>query len=85
MKIKEGYRLRKVGNNSIVVAVGGINFTGLITVNETGTYIWNMLEKGAETDEIVDALAKECNVNADDIRSEVEEFISELKGADLVE
>lgn len=85
MKIKEGYRLRKVGNNSIVVAVGGINFTGLITVNETGTYIWNMLEKGAETDEIVDALAKECNVNADDIRGEVEEFISELKGADLVE
>lgn len=85
MKIKDGYRLRKVGNNSIVVAVGGINFTGLITVNETGTFIWNMLEKGAETDEIVTALAKECNVNADDIKGEVEEFISELKGADLVE
>ena len=51
MKIKEGYRLRKVGNNSIVVAVGGVNFTGLITVNETGTFIWKMLENGAEPDE----------------------------------
>ncbi len=85
MKIKDGYRLRKVGNNSIVVAVGGINFTGLITVNETGTFIWKMLEKGAEADEVVEALAKECEVNAEDIRAEVLEFIEKLKGADLVE
>ena len=85
MKIKEGYRLRKVGNNSIVVAMGGINFTGLITVNETGTFIWNMLEKGAQTDEIINALAAECKVSADEIKGEVVEFIDTLKGADLVE
>ena len=57
MKIKEGYRIRKVGSKSVVVAPGGINFTGLITVNETGTFIWGMLEQGAETDEIVSELA----------------------------
>lgn len=85
MKIKEGYRLRKVGSNSIVVAVGGINFTGLITVNETGTFIWNMLEKGAEPDEVVEALAKEYDVNPADIQSEVYAFLEKLKGADLVE
>ncbi len=85
MKIKEGYRLRKVGNNSIVVAVGGINFTGLITVNETGTFIWKMLENGAEPDEVVNALAKECEVNPADIQGEVYEFLEKLKGADLIE
>lgn len=85
MKIKDGYRLRKVGNNSIVVAVGGINFTGLITINETGTFIWKMLEKGTDVPEIVDALAKECDVKPEDIQGEVTEFIEKLKGADLVE
>lgn len=85
MKIKEGYRLRKVGNKSIVVALGGINFTGLITVNETGTYIWKMLEKGAEIDEIIAALAADCNVSPDEIRDEVVAFTEKLKGADLVE
>lgn len=85
MKIKEGYRLRKVGSNSIVVALGGINFTGLITINETGTFIWKMLENGAETDEIVTALANECGVSAEDIKGEVSDFIEKLKGADLVE
>lgn len=85
MKIKQGYRLRKVGSNSIVVALGGINFTGLITVNETGTFIWKMLEKGAEIDEVISALAKECSVNEDEIRDEVISFVEKLKGEGLVE
>ena len=85
MKIKDGYRLRKVGNNSIVVAVGGINFTGLITINETGTFIWKMLEKESDIPEIVEALAKECDVKPEDIQGEVTAFIDKLKGADLVE
>lgn len=85
MKIKEGYRLRKVGSKSIVVALGGINYTGLITVNESGTFIWNMLEKGAEINEVTAALAKECNVSEDDIKGEVAEFIEKLKGEGLVE
>ncbi|MEE1245697.1 MAG: PqqD family protein [Acutalibacteraceae bacterium] len=85
MKIKDGYRIRKVGSKSVVVAPGGINFTGLITVNETGTFIWNMLSDGAETEEIVSALAKECDVQPDAIRGEVLEFLDALKGADVLE
>lgn len=85
MKIKDGYRLRKVGSNSIVVAMGGINFTGLITVNETGTFIWNMLEKGAEIPEIISALAAECDVAPEEISADVNEFVEKLKGADLLE
>lgn len=85
MKIKEGYRIRKVGSKSVVVAPGGINFTGLITVNETGTFIWGMLENGAETDEIVSALANECKVQPEKIEGDVIEFIKALKGAEILE
>lgn len=85
MKIKDGYRIRKVGSKSVVVAPGGINFTGLITVNETGTFIWNMLAEGAQTEEIVSALAKECEVEPEEIRHDVTDFIEALKGADILE
>lgn len=85
MKIKEGYRIRKVGSKSVVVAPGGINFTGLITVNETGTFIWNMLEKGAELDEVISALAKECNTQPNAIKDDVTEFVKALEGADILE
>lgn len=44
-----------------------------------------MLEKGAETEEIVSELAKECKVQPDDIRFDVTEFIEALKGADILE
>lgn len=85
MKIKEGYRIRKVGSKSVVVAPGGINFTGLITVNETGTFIWNKLEEGADVEEITATLAKECNVQPEDIRRDVDDFIKALEGADILE
>lgn len=85
MKIKNGYRLRKVGSNSIVVALGNIDFTGIITVNETGTFIWKMLETGATVDEIVNALAKECSVSPAEIEQDVIDFIEQLKGADILE
>lgn len=85
MKIKDGYRIRKVGNKSVVVAPGGINFTGLITVNETGTFIWNMLAEGSDTETIAQALAKECKTDVEDIRSDVVDFIEALKGADIIE
>ena len=85
MKIKPEYKLRTVGGMNIVVSTAGMNFQGIITVNTTGEFIWRMLEKGAEKDEIIEALAKECSVSPDDIRKDVEEFIASLEGAGILE
>lgn len=70
---------------NIVVSTAGMDFQGIITVNETAKFIWRMIEKGAEKDEIIVALAKECNVTADEINKDVEEFISTLERADIIE
>ena len=42
MKIKEGFILREVAGNYIVVAVGSAvkQFNGVITLNETGAFLW---------------------------------------------
>ena len=44
-----------------------------------------MLSDGAEPDEVVLSLAKECDVQPEAIRGEVLEFINALKGADILE
>lgn len=85
MKIKPEYKLRTVGGMNIVVSTAGMNFQGIISVNNTGEFIWRMLEKEAETDEIITALAKECNVSEDEIRQDVEDFVASLKGAGIIE
>ena len=65
MKIKKGYILREnvVGNDNkvgIVIAVDSSikNLNGYIQLNETGIFIWRLLENGATKDEIVSEILK---------------------------
>ena len=42
MKIKNGFVVRKVGGESVVVPVGEMSkeFHGMINLNETGAFLW---------------------------------------------
>ena len=83
MKIKPEYKLRKIGGTNIVVSTAGMDFQGIITVNDTAEFIWRKLENGMEENEIISALASECGVKEKE--DDVKEFISTLKGAGIVE
>ena len=85
MKIKPIYKLRTVGGTNIVVSTNGMNFSGIITVNDTAKFIWRKIESGAQEEEIVNSLAVECDISADEIREEVHGFIEKLKGAGVIE
>ena len=85
MKIKSEYKLREVSGMNIVVSTASMDFQGIITVNETAKFIWKMLETGAEKEEILLSLAKECNVAVEKIREDVEDFIATLERADIIE
>lgn len=84
MTINPKYRLRKVGGKSIIISQNALNFEGILTLNDTGEFIWQMLDKGAETGEIVTSLAAECNVPEEEIKDEVFDFIENLKKANIV-
>lgn len=49
MKIKNGFVLEQVGTGYLAVAVGerARDFSGLVRMNSTGAFLWNLL---AETD-----------------------------------
>lgn len=46
MKIKEGFRMRKLGRDHIVVAEGldAVNFNKMIVLNETAAYLWDAVK-----------------------------------------
>lgn len=88
MKIREGFILRDVANKTFVVAVGELSktFTGIITLNETGKFIWQLLEKDATEDEIVEKLVAECeDAQRDVVQKDVKAFIEKLKGDNILE
>ncbi len=47
-------------------------------LNETGCKIWEMLKAGKNTDEIVDSLSQEYQINREDLKVEVMEFVNLL-------
>ena len=87
MKIKNGFVVREIAGQSIVVALGEASkiFNGMIKLNETGRVIWDALVKGAETEEIVEALLAEYDVDRETAAKDVEGFITTLTEANILE
>ncbi|MBE7083345.1 MAG: PqqD family protein [Clostridiales bacterium] len=86
MKIKQGFILREVAGNYIVVAVGSAvkEFNGVINLNETGAFLWKRLQDGAEEEDLVQALLNEYDVEEELARKDVRSFIDKIQGAKLL-
>lgn len=87
MKIKEGFLVSNVGGENIVIATGELSrsFKSMITLNDSGKLIWQILEKGAELSDIVKALTDEYDVDEKTARESAEKFIDTLKKANVLE
>lgn len=87
MKTKQGFMLRNVAGRDIVVAVGAasMDFNGLISLNETGAFLWKLLEKGAEYDELLAKLLGEYDTDEASAREGIDAFIKTAKEAGLLE
>jgi hypothetical protein len=61
MRRKSGFALRKVGEVNIVVPLGQkvLDLNGVITLNETGAFIWELLGEERSLDELVEAVSQE--------------------------
>lgn len=87
MKIKKGFVLREVADNYVVVPTGkaSINFNGMITLNETGAFLWKQLINVTTIETLVESLVREYEVNKITAHQDVLRFINLLNGADLLE
>ncbi len=87
MKIKTGYMLRTVAGCSVVVAIGTdtMDFGGMINLNESGAFLWKLLEKGATEDELLSALLSEYEVDEDTAKRDISLFINKMREAELLD
>lgn len=87
MKTKPGFMLRSVGGRNVVVAIGqaSLEFNGMITLNETGAFIWKMLQTGCSYDELIDAIKKEYDATEEDIKTGVDALLAQMREANLLE
>lgn len=84
MQLKEGYLLRDVAGNHVVVPVGNLNFDGMITLNDTGVFIWKLLEKDISEETILDKLFDEYGVDRSILEKDLAVFLKKMKDAGLL-
>ncbi len=81
MKIKDGFVVRDIMGQCVVVATGEASesFSGMIKLNDTGKDIWEGVASGKSEDEIVDSIVSEYDVEEDRAKTSVKKFIDEMK------
>lgn len=80
MKIREGFLLREVAGNTVIVPVGSdsVDFNGIITINETGRFLWDLLSEGIEKEELLEKFLAEYKVDVEDAKEDIRAFIQTL-------
>lgn len=87
MKIKDGYILKKVAGENIVIATGEarISFNGIITFNEVGAEVFTRLDGTKTISQIVDEIASIYNAPKDIIEKDINNLIEKMKNHGLIE
>ena len=79
LKLKEGFVLRQVARETVVIPSGNeINLNMMITLNETGEFLWDYLTRGTDAEELVTALLGEYDVDETTAWSSVDAFVAKL-------
>ncbi len=82
MKIKEGFIIKKLGIGYIVVTVGDASkdFNGVIRLNETGAFLWQSIQDGADSREkLIQAMIDRYeDLNQETAEKDLDEFIGKV-------
>ncbi len=87
MKIKEGFMLCDVAGSHVVLPMGQetADFNGMITLNETGVFLWKQLEKGCTREKLLAAMQEEYDVTEERAAKGIEKFLAQVKENNFVE
>ena len=87
MKIKKDFILRKVAASYVVVPVGKLtlDFNGIINLNETGAFLFELLQEGAEKEDLLRKLLEEYDVTPEKAAADIDVFLKKVEEADVLE
>ncbi|MBR7112447.1 MAG: PqqD family protein [Clostridia bacterium] len=77
---------RKIATQYVIVALGQATkkFNGMVSVNETGSFIWDALESDISMDELVEKITENYEIDAETARAHATDFVNTLKGVGAI-
>lgn len=86
MKINGTFTLREVAGEILVIPVGqtALELNGMIVLNPVSKVLWEHLEKGATSDDLVKAVTDLFEVDPEEAESDIAEFLETLRQQKLL-
>ncbi len=83
MRIKQGFVLREVAGQAVVIATGEVSkaFHGMIKLNATGADIWRGLSEGLTDAQIADRLVERYGADGEAAAADVAAFVRDAREA----
>lgn len=81
MRRNADFLLREVADSLVLVPVGPATkfFPGMIRLNETGRFVWELLEQEQSEESLADALLDKYEVTREQAAADVDAFLARLR------
>lgn len=86
MKIKDGFLVREIAEGFVAVPVNSTenNFYGMVQLNKTGAFIFEMLQTEHTKEEVIVAMQDKYDLSVEQANLDFDDFIEILKDNDLL-
>ncbi len=86
MKIKDGFVKTEIADKIVAVPVGAntVDFSGIIALNETAAFLWDLLLNETDSDTLLKSLCNEYEIDTATAKSDIEEFLKTLRENDIL-
>ena len=87
MKIKEGFLVKKIAGDYLVVPTGDniVDFAVAVSLNETGAFLWEQLKEEKNLEQLAEALSVEYDIEKNVALIDASDYIDLLKSHDFIE
>ena len=79
LKLKDGFILREIGGDIMAIPSGDeLDLNRMITLNETGAFLWQRLQEGTTEEALLEALLEEYDVQETTAQQSIQDFLEKL-------
>ena len=87
MKIKDGFRLHTIGNDTYAIAATpeAAALGSMVKLNESALFLWRLLEEERTEEELLLALSREYDIDEETAKRDFAPFLTQLYKAGLLD
>jgi len=86
MRLKYDFVIREVADKTVAIPIGDAteDFDCMITLNESGAFLFNLLKKDISREELISLFLEEYNATKEQAEGTIDGFLDNLKKADIL-